>query len=187
MVKFSNRISRLALADLRFGAREEDEFFSRFLGFLKKFSRKLWYTRMHSSRMRTVRCSGRLSCHTCPPSMHVPSAIPPCHTCPCHVCPPPSPATHAYRCHACPSAMDAPRHVCPCHACPHPAMHVPTAMHTPATNAPLPCMPPRHARPYGQNDRRLWKRYLSATTVVDGRYGVDAASRWKFWIRHYLV
>ena len=36
MVKFSNRISRLALADLRFGEREEDEFFSRFLGFFKK-------------------------------------------------------------------------------------------------------------------------------------------------------
>ena len=35
------------------------------------------YTRMHSCRMRTVRCSGHLSCHTCPlpctpPAMHAP-------------------------------------------------------------------------------------------------------------------
>ena len=42
-------------------------------------------TRMHSSRMRTVRCSGRLSCHTrmppcCtyPPAMHAPTThVPP--------------------------------------------------------------------------------------------------------------
>ena len=27
-------------------------------------------TRMHSSRMRTVRCSGHLSRHACPPAMH---------------------------------------------------------------------------------------------------------------------
>ena len=45
-------------------------------------------TRMHSSRMRTARCSGRLSCHACPR-----------HTCPLpHMPPPPLPrmpsATH---------------------------------------------------------------------------------------------
>ena len=42
--------------------------------------------------MRTVRCSGRLSCHACPPppAMHAPHhAYPPCHTCPspCHAWP----------------------------------------------------------------------------------------------------
>ena len=38
----------------------------------------LQQTRMHSSRMRTVRCSGRLSCHAHPPAMHAPL----CHACP---------------------------------------------------------------------------------------------------------
>ena len=40
-------------------------------------------TRMHSNRMRSVHCSGRLSCHACPPTMQAP--------------PPPRmpPATHA--------------------------------------------------------------------------------------------
>ena len=41
-------------------------------------------TRIHSSRMRTVCCSGRLSCHACPPLPRMP---PPCHACP--------PAMHA--------------------------------------------------------------------------------------------
>ena len=30
-------------------------------------------TRMHSSRMCTVRCSSRLSCHACPPATHTPA------------------------------------------------------------------------------------------------------------------
>ena len=42
---------------------------------------------------------------------------------------------------------------------------------------PRPCTPPlprsphplRHARPPGQNDRRLWKHYLSVITVADGK------------------
>ena len=54
-------------------------------------------TRMHSSRMCTVCCSGRLPCHTCsPPTMHNPLPhTPPCqahprhaHTPPSQVCPP---------------------------------------------------------------------------------------------------
>ena len=42
----------------------------------------LWEARMHSSRMRTVRCTGRLSCHACPPAMHIPLPHTPYHTCP---------------------------------------------------------------------------------------------------------
>ena len=32
------------------------------------------------------------------------------------------------------------------------------------------CLPGECTPPPGQNDRRLWKQYLSATTVADGRY-----------------
>ena len=65
------------------------------------------------------------------------SRMSPCHACSHHAFPLPCP----------PPAMHAPCHTCPpCHA--------PPAMHTH-----LPCTPP------GQNDRRLWKHYLSATTV----------------------
>ena len=82
---------------------------------------------MHSSRMRTVRCSGSLSnllpctspCHACPPALHYSSIMPPPPTThgPCHTCP----SSHAYLfCHT-----------------------FPPAMHTP----PLPCMPPHHAYP----------------------------------------
>ena len=35
-------------------------------------------TRMHSSRMHTACCSGRISCHACPPAMYAPT----CHACP---------------------------------------------------------------------------------------------------------
>ena len=82
---------------------------------------------MHSGRMRTIRCIGRLSCHACP--------LP---------------------------------HMPPCHAWPRYAH--PFAMHAPL----LPCMPPfvTHALPCGQNDRCLWKHYLSATTVADGNYAL---------------
>ena len=48
-------------------------------------------TRMHSSRMRTVRCSGRLSCHTCTPSPCMPPYT--THAPLCHACPP-LPHTH---------------------------------------------------------------------------------------------
>ena len=48
-------------------------------------------TRMHSSRMRTICCSGHLSCHACPPAMHAPWHAPPAmHTTP-SPCMPPSP------------------------------------------------------------------------------------------------
>ena len=56
---------------------------------------KLFYssTRMHSSRTRTVRCTGCPSCHAPPPH------TPPCNACsPCHAdplpCMPPLPNTH---------------------------------------------------------------------------------------------
>ena len=94
---------------------------------------------MHSSRMRTARCSGRLSCHAGP--------LPPCHAClppppcisPCHACPPAmhtllpcTPYCHAHplpcmpSCHTCPPTTHAPCHAHPhhthilCHACPPP-------------------------------------------------------------------
>ena len=106
----------------------------------------VWFysgTRMHSSRMRTIRSSGRLSYNVHRPHMHAP----------CHVCPP---------CHACPMlcmppAMHAPHHACPyhacpppCHACPPPTRHAPAmqacpplcmpappTMHAPVMHAPL--------------------------------------------------
>ena len=55
-------------------------------------------TRMHSSRMRTVHCSGCLSCHSCP--LH--HACPSCHTHPLSCMPPP---THT-PCHARPPPVD---------------------------------------------------------------------------------
>ena len=131
MVKFSNRISRLALADLRFGAREEDEFFSRFLGFLKNFLGNYGIQEcIPVGCVPSAAVAVSPATHAPLPCMS-PLPYPPCHTCPCHVCPPPSPTTHAYRCHACPSAMDAPPPCMslpcmpppcmppPCHACPH--------------------------------------------------------------------
>ena len=56
---------------------------------------------MHSSRMRTIRCSGRLSCHT-----HPLPCMPPCHA---HL-----------PCHACPSLLCTP----PCHAYPPPVNRI---------------------------------------------------------------
>ena len=104
---------------------------------------------MHCSRMRTVRCSGNLSCHACPlpytpPAMHVP-----CHTCPpamhapCHAsplpCMPPAthdPLPHTHPCHACPL----------CHASPPPCK--PRATHDPLPHThPCHACPPTHA-PY---------------------------------------
>ena len=47
-------------------------------------------TRMHSRRMRTIPCSGQLSCHACSLATHTPlQCMPPCHVCPpSHACPP---------------------------------------------------------------------------------------------------
>ena len=76
---------------------------------------------------------------------------------------------HTDRCSGCLSchAHPLPHMPPPCHACPPPAMHTalphraPFAMHTSLchTCPPLPCT---H---HGQIERRLWKHYLSATTV----------------------
>ena len=106
---------------------------------------------MHSSRMRTIHCSGRLSCHTCP--------LPTTHT-HCHAHPlPHMPAcqTHA-ACHA---------HV-PYHTC-HPAIHaclphMPPAMHmSPTTHAPLPCMLPPLlcVSPHMPLTPLLWTEFLT--------------------------
>ena len=114
-------------------------------------------------------------CHTCPP----PPCMSPCHACPLSCKPP----CHAHPCHACPPAMHTPQPQIP------PAMHAATTdallpCTPPATHAPLPCMSPLPCMPTchaclnppasspGQKDRiletRLWKHYLSATTVADG-------------------
>ena len=107
-----------------------------------------------------------------------------------------SPATHASLCHACPCHV----HPLPCmpplpcmlplshmphfamhtqlhHMCPplfhtHPlATHAPFTMHPPfAMYPPLP-----HMAPPGQNDRCLWKHYLSATTVAVGNNHTSCA------------
>ena len=122
-------------------------------------------TIMHSSRMRTVRCSGRFSCHAYPPP---PATHAPCHACPYHTCPlththtpiamhapslthtplpcmPPLPCMSS--CHTCPLATHAPPMHTPCHAC-LPLPHIPPAMHTPLPHmSPWPHMPPSHARP----------------------------------------
>ena len=79
--------------------------------------------------MRTVRCSGRLSCHACSPAMYPPPPTPPC-------------------IHTFPPTMDTPLPcTCPCHAFPHamhtppPATHSPCHGHPSAMHMPLPCMP----------------------------------------------
>ena len=55
---------------------------------LQRITKNMCRTRMHSSRMRTARCSGRLSCHTCPPPLS-PRMLPSPHMPPtlCHACP----------------------------------------------------------------------------------------------------
>ena len=131
----------------------------------------LFTTRMHSSRMHTVCCSGYLPCLL--PHM------PPCHACPPPCMPPPCmpPTMHTPLLpHMCPLAMHmSPSHThplpcAPCHACPL-ATYTPLPCMPPAMHAPLPCMPPCHAcalpctLPCEQNDRGLWKHNLSATTV----------------------
>ena len=105
---------------------------------------------MHSSRMRTICCSGRPSYHA---YMPLPGNSPPATHAPCHTCPLPCmpPATHALL--PCmplphmPPAMLTLCHTCllpqipPCHTCP-PGKHAPPAMHAPCHAHLLPHMPP---------------------------------------------
>ena len=107
---------------------------------------------MHSSRMHTVRCSGRISYHT-PHTCPLPCTPPVMHT-PCHACPHMHAPHHAFPplhtpLPCMPPATHAPNHTCPHHAhpLPHmpPTMHAPHAMHAPCQACPLPCMPPCHA------------------------------------------
>ena len=106
---------------------------------------------MHSSMMRTARCSSCLSCHTQPPAMHalLPHMSPamhapalPCMPPPYHACPLPCmpPAMYApLPCMPPHPAIHAPCHVChPCHVCSPFILHAPT---------PLPYTPPCHAPP----------------------------------------
>ena len=126
--------------------------------------------------MRTVRCSG----HACSP-------LPRMH-----------PHYHAYNCcHTCPLPCIPPCHSCPLPCTPllciPPLPCMPLAMHVPHHTHPLPCMPPYRTHPVPHThptmhaschthplphmlpmdrilDTRLWKHYLSATTVADGKY-----------------
>ena len=108
-------------------------------------------TRMHSSRMCTVRCSGRLSCHACPP----PATHAPCHT---H----PSPST-PFTMHA-PFTTHAPftMHASPlCHACSNLSHMLPS-----------PCMPPTfatHVPPPGQKEWYTLVKTLSFRNYCCGR------------------
>ena len=97
-------------------------------------------TRMHSSRMRTVRWSGSLSCHARPP--------PPTTHAPCHVYLPSHmpPAVHASPCNAC--RLPCMPH---CHLCPLPCMHATT---------PSPCK---------QNERQTGVKTLPFRNFVCGR------------------
>ena len=126
--------------------------------------------------MPTIRCSGRLSCHACPPPHHAILFIT---FSPCHVRPK---TTHT------------PHHTHPL-SCLSPATHPPPPYMPPATHAPLPCMPPtmhapHHAcfppcmppamhAPHHTCPSPLWtecllkdrgrKHYLSATSFADGK------------------
>ena len=68
-------------------------------------------SRMQSSRMRTICCSGRLSRPAHPPATHAPD-----HATPYHACPP---ATHT-PCQICPLPCTTPPCHAPCHAQPPP-------------------------------------------------------------------
>ena len=121
-------------------------------------------TRIHSSRMRTVRCSGNLSCHACMLPCHAcplhPATQAPCHAHPHHACPLPHmlPAMQATPCHIYPPAMHT---RLPCHPLAHHSCHM--YMPSAATHASChACLPPHtypaihapcHARPTcGQTD-----------------------------------
>ena len=88
---------------------------------------------MYFSRMRTVRCSGHLSCHA-----HTLPCMPPCHV-DSHTMHAPRPCMPS--CHACPLPCMPPCHTCtlPCtppyHAHPLPCML--SATHAPTNDTPL--------------------------------------------------
>ena len=124
---------------------------------LVTWNQKSIKTRMHSSRMRTIRCSGRLSCHVHPPATRPP---PLCHVHPLLHAPP---AMHAL-CHAHPLPCIPPPHsdesmVCfhkwflctPSLPCMPPSPHIfPFAMHTSfTTHTPLrhACRPSPYTHP----------------------------------------
>ena len=114
-------------------------------------------SRMHSSRMRTIHCSGHLSSHASPPTMHAP----------CHTCPPPP---HTPYCHACPP---------PC--MPPFTVHAPfAAVHTLL----LPCTPPspcmHHPRPpwtEGTSGIHGGYRLVSTYDLPDSKPGGVTISR----------
>ena len=82
---------------------------------------------MHSSRMRTTRCSGRLSCYA-----HSLPYMPPCHA---HLPATDTPQPHMppIPCHTYPPGMHAPQ------------SHMPPVMHAPCHAHHLPCMPLAHS------------------------------------------
>ena len=108
---------------------------------LAPFPFKVW-TRMYSSRMRTLRCNCHFSCHAHPPlpsmppslTMHTPTMHAPCHAHPSAMH---APLPHMPPCHTHPSTRHAPCHICP--LLPH---MPPPAMHSPCHAHPLPCTPP---------------------------------------------
>ena len=131
---------------------------------------------MHSSRMHTVCCSGHLSCHACPPTMHTP-----CHT---HTTDTHTPATHApIPHHAHPSpfmplAMHTPTTQVPCDACPLPCTlpyyACPPAMYAPPPHTSWPCMSPMPCIPPPPVDRLTdaCENNLSATAVANSKQWV---------------
>ena len=106
---------------------------------------------MHSSRMRTARCSGHLSSDERPPAMHTPChanplpCTPPAIHTPCQACPLPcmppamhAPTIHGTSSHAHPTPLP---WMSP--SCMPPTMHAPC--HAPSSHAHTPpCMPPLH-------------------------------------------
>ena len=109
----------------------------------------LLVTRMHSRRMRTVRCSVHLSCHA-----HPLPHIPLCNACPLPLlCTPATmhaptmntPATHG-------PVMHAPCHACPTLPCMPPTMH--PLQHT--------CPPPHMLPPHPYHTHTpLWTEFLT--------------------------
>ena len=158
--------------------------------FFFKTAEKITLTRMHSSRIHTIRFSGHISCHapalhhTCPPAMHIPH----------HACPPAMHAPHAMYAphHTCPPPCMPPPHMSPCHT--HPPPCTPPTMHAPLPHMPPPHMPPHHTHPCHTAplpctplprthplphmplpspvdrivDTRFWKHYLYTTSFADG-------------------
>ena len=107
--------------------------------------------------MHTVHCSGHLSCDACPSLATHPPAT--------HDPPPCRPPPHM------PPAMQAPHYACPPLPCMPPLPWTPSPCTPPFATAPFTThAPPLHyAWPPvdRRDDTRLWKYYLSATTVAD--------------------